>query len=222
MKRLLTALTSLLCVIGLLGCNDRNRQTLDKVVELSAKGEDLTWSDFERYESKDVGSGLYIYLYDIDDTFGLWIGGVPSDKPIYMRLATKADMAVQQEVLSRMAGLIEEERDYEDKGNYGHFCNILPTIAIDDVLQRNGKTPEEAFELISTHMWAALNPEGFRKLSKLPFFLSVMRKINPLGFKYGSGKGWKSVWHEDPEWELSLDMVKCPYHEKCIALFVAE
>lgn len=47
---------------------------------------------FERYESKDVGSGLYIYLYDIDDTFGLWIGGVPSDKPIYMRLATKADM----------------------------------------------------------------------------------------------------------------------------------
>lgn len=58
MKRLLTALTSLLCVIGLLGCNDGNRLTLDKVVELSAKGEDLTWSDFERYESKDVGSGL--------------------------------------------------------------------------------------------------------------------------------------------------------------------
>ena len=92
MKRLLAALTSLLCVIGLLGCNDGNRLTLDEVIELSAKREDLTWSDFERYESKDVGSGLYIYFYDIDDTFGLWIGGVPSDKPMYMRLATKADM----------------------------------------------------------------------------------------------------------------------------------
>lgn len=27
-----------------------------------------------------------------------------------------------------------------------------------------------------------------------------MRKIIPLGFKYGSGKGWKYVWHpEDPK-----------------------
>ena len=91
-KRVLPALTSLICVIGLLGCNDGNLLTLDKVLELSAKGEDLTWSDFEQYESKDVGSGLYIYFYDIDDTFGLWIGGVPSDKPMYMRLATKTDL----------------------------------------------------------------------------------------------------------------------------------
>ena len=79
-------------VIGLFGRKDGNLLTLDRVVELSAKGEDLTWSDFEQYESKDVGSGLYIYFYDIDDTFGLWIGGVPSDKPMYMRLATKTDM----------------------------------------------------------------------------------------------------------------------------------
>ena len=84
-------MTSLICVIGLLGCNDGNRLTLDKVVELSAKGEDLSWPDFEQYESKDVGSGLHIYFYDIDDTFGLWIGGVPTSKPIYMRLATKTD-----------------------------------------------------------------------------------------------------------------------------------
>ena len=82
MKRVLPALTSLICVIGLLVCNDGNLLTLDKVLELSAKGEDLTWSDFEQYESKDVGSGLYIYFYDIDDSFGLWIGGVLSDKPM--------------------------------------------------------------------------------------------------------------------------------------------
>lgn len=39
----------------------------------------------------------------------------------------------------------------------------------------------EAFELISTHMWAALTPDTFQKLSKLPFFLDAMRKIIPLG-----------------------------------------
>ena len=71
--------------------SDGNRLTLDKVVELSEKGGDLTWSDFKHYEGKDIGSGLYIYVYDIDDIFGLWIGGVPSEKPLYVRLATKAD-----------------------------------------------------------------------------------------------------------------------------------
>lgn len=36
-----------------------------------------------------------------------------------------------------MTELIEEDKEYEDKGNYGHLCNILPTIAIDEVLQRH-------------------------------------------------------------------------------------
>ena len=118
----------------------------------------------------------------------------------YAVLYGKLAPSIQQEVLSRMSELIEDERDYEDKGNYGHFCNILPTIAIDEVLRRNGKSEEEAFEMISSHMWAALTPEKFQKMSKLPFFLSVMRRIIPLGFKYGSGKGWKYVWHpEDPK-----------------------
>ena len=46
-----------------------------------------------------------------------------------------------------------------------------PSFAIDEVLQRNGKSPEEAFELISAHMWAALTPKTYQKLSRLPFFL---------------------------------------------------
>ena len=53
----------------------------------------------------------------------------------------------KEDTLARMATLIEEEREYEDKGNYGHFCNILPTIAIDEALRKNGKTPEKAFEV---------------------------------------------------------------------------
>ena len=75
----------------------------------------------------------------------------------YAVLYGKLAPAIQKEVLSRMAGLIEEDRDYEDKGNYGHFCNILPTIAIDDVLQRNGKSPEEAFEATYGGIFKELN-----------------------------------------------------------------
>ena len=42
----------------------------------------------------------------------------------YTVLYRKLEPAIQKEVLSRMAGLIEEERDYEDKGNYGNLHNI--------------------------------------------------------------------------------------------------
>jgi len=131
----------------------------------------------------------------------------------YAALFKKLTPAIRLEILSRMADLIDEEKDYEDKGNYGHFCNILPTIAIDDVLQRNGRTPEEAYDLISTHMWNALTPAVYQKMSKLPFFLPVMRRIIPLGFKYGSGKGWKYVWHpEDPKEYYHFETLECLYH----------
>ena len=130
----------------------------------------------------------------------------------YAVLYGKLAPELQQQVIARMAELIEEDKGYEDKGNYGHLCNILPTIAIDDVLQRSGKSADEAFEMTSSHMWAALTPEMFQKMSKLPFFLSVMRKIIPLGFKYGSGKGWKYVWHpEDPKEYYHFETLECLY-----------
>lgn len=68
---------------------NQKQLTVDKVVELSAKGEELTWNDFEQYESTDVGSGLYILVYNIDENFELRIGGYPEDSPMYMRLVAK-------------------------------------------------------------------------------------------------------------------------------------
>lgn len=88
----------------------------------------------------------------------------------YAVLFGKMSEKEKEDTLTRMAELLEEEREYEDKGNYGHFCNILPTIAIDEAL---------------------------RKMSRFRFFLPVMKKVIPLGFKYGSGKVWKYVWHKD-------------------------
>ena len=34
-------------------------------------------------------------------------------------------------------------------------------------------------------------------MSKLPFFLPLMKRIIPLRFKYGSGKGWRYAWFKD-------------------------
>jgi len=49
-------------------------------------------------------------------------------------------------------------------------------------------------------------------LSRLPFFLPLMKKIIPFGFRNGSGKGWKYVWHDDdPEDRYHFETVECLY-----------
>ena len=47
----------------------------------------------------------------------------------YAVLYKNLEPEVQADVLARMQRLIVEERDYEDKGNYSHLCNILPATA---------------------------------------------------------------------------------------------
>ncbi len=49
--------------------------TLEKLVDLSQKGDEMTWEDFRDYPHEDVGSGLYIFRFTIDDNFCLDITG---------------------------------------------------------------------------------------------------------------------------------------------------
>ena len=59
--------------------------TLDKLLEIcSGDCSKLTWSDFEKYQATDIGSGLYVYQYDIEGIYTLHIGGVPEEEPFYM------------------------------------------------------------------------------------------------------------------------------------------
>ena len=59
--------------------------TLEKLREIcGGDPSKLTWSDFEGYEAKDVGSGLYILEYSIEGAYTLLIGGVPEEEPMYM------------------------------------------------------------------------------------------------------------------------------------------
>lgn len=59
----------------------------------------------------------------------------------YAVLYGKLSPAIQQEILSRMAVLIKDEKDYEDKGNYGHFCNILPPLPSTTCSSATGRRP---------------------------------------------------------------------------------
>ena len=61
--------------------------SLDDVITLSQKGYDLSWVDFKDFDHIDIGSGLYIWRFAIDEQFSLLIGGRSTrGKPMYIRL----------------------------------------------------------------------------------------------------------------------------------------
>lgn len=119
---------------------------------------------------------------------------------------------VQLDVYSRMEELLIEEKKYCDKGNYEHMAQILTSIALYEVLQKHGKSEEEAYRLVSEEMWKFLNPSGMQKLSKAGFFMPLMKKIVPLGFSKKSGAGWRYTWHkDDPKEVFHFECNECLY-----------
>lgn len=61
--------------------------TIDIVKELAQKGENLVVEDFKEYIGNDIGSGLYIMEYPIDERFELLVGSsTTSGKPLYVLL----------------------------------------------------------------------------------------------------------------------------------------
>ncbi len=122
---------------------------------------------------------------------------------------------IRNDIYKRMDELLIEERDYCDKGNYEHMAQILTSIAMYEVLQKHGKSEEEAYRTVSEEMWKFLDPSGMQKLSKKGFFMSLMKKVVPFGFKHKSGKGWRYTWHldSDPKNEFHFECNECIYEK---------
>ena len=61
--------------------------TLDDVIGLSSKGEELVWEDLSDFKGVETGSGLYIVTYKIDEDYELKVGGTGAKgKPMYAYL----------------------------------------------------------------------------------------------------------------------------------------
>ena len=85
-------------------------------------------------------------------------------------------------------------------------------LALYEVLQKHGKSEEEAYDLVSKEMWKFLDPTSMQKLAGKSFFLPLMKKVVPFGFKKGSGFGWRYTWHEDdPKNEFRFECNECIY-----------
>jgi len=73
---------------------DLPRLSLSDVLDFVESGKDLTWSDFEGYEHRDVGSGLYIWELPVDDSeiFLVFVGGGHTEEnPWYITLRAETN-----------------------------------------------------------------------------------------------------------------------------------
>ncbi len=119
---------------------------------------------------------------------------------------------VRRDVYARMRALLEEEKAFCDRGNYEHMAQILTSVALYEVLQAHGRSEAEACRAVSEEMWKFLDPSAMMKLSKLRFFLPLMKKIVPAGFRRKSGAGWRYTWHpESPKNEFRFECNECLY-----------
>ena len=79
--------------------------TIEKIVELSKKGEDLSWEDFKSFSYYDAGkSGYQLLHYKIDDTFELLVSGMWTNKPDGVELTLIADNTVKLDIRKLNAG----------------------------------------------------------------------------------------------------------------------
>ena len=130
----------------------------------------------------------------------------------YQKYFPTLPMNIQRDVYARMSVLIEEEKAYCDQGNYKHMAQILTSIALYEVMQKHGKSEAEAYKIVSEEMWKFLDPSGMQKLAKKRYFLPLMKKIVPFGFKKGSGAGWRYTWHQDSlKDEFRFECNECIY-----------
>lgn len=99
-KKVLAALIAAICCMGAIPISSmaensveeqsaevqKSLITVNDIIRLSKKGEELTWSDFKNYEYTDIGSGLYVWEFKIENKSSkLKIGGGNlEEKPDYI------------------------------------------------------------------------------------------------------------------------------------------
>lgn len=103
--------------------------TMEELFSL-VKERRLNWTDFEPYASKDIGFGLYILMYPIDDDFCLLIGGSGQGEPMYMRVYLW-DLEEYFELGKNLDGIEESrglERFIQEKREVPYYISIAAHV----------------------------------------------------------------------------------------------
>lgn len=143
----------------------------------------------------------------------LYIPSVMIQKGRYRVLFHELAQSIRGQVLINMEHLIRKEQLLCDEGNYGHLCNIFSAISIYEVLQKNGKTKEEAYKIVSEAMWKELEPtkKFYQKIFKIPGVFFLMQKMMPAMFAKSCGRGWEHVWFPNKKKQFYFEVKECIY-----------
>ncbi|MCR5505939.1 MAG: L-2-amino-thiazoline-4-carboxylic acid hydrolase [Bacilli bacterium] len=145
-----------------------------------------------------------------------YIGKAMIKKSRFIEYLKKMDEKELNEVEEKVDLYVLENQIYCDKGNYTHLSNIFTSMALYCTLIEHGMKEEEAEDLVFNTMYAFIQKQkqSFQKLSKKGWFWPVIKKIVPIGFKKGSGYGWKYTWFKDqPKNEFRFECNSCIYRQ---------
>jgi len=154
--------------------------TLEELISLSKKGDELKWSDFDGYTHIDTGSGLYIRQYPIDEMFYLSIGGAYSpdeedNSPLYFYLS--ANDGTDAKIDVRYGNVEEFIADHKDNpvavslGASWHLCPVGPGESAYSELIKHYGIPKDA---VLSHI-LSLNTVKITSVSELEKFTERMK-----------------------------------------------
>ncbi len=119
----------------------------------------------------------------------------------FVEYLDKMDEASKKRLTDKIDGYVKENREYCDKGNYTHLTNIFTSMALYEVLTEDGMNGEDAENIVFSTMYRFMQKqkESFQKLAGKGWFWPLIKKLVPIGFKKGSGYGWKYTWYKKGE-----------------------
>lgn len=143
-----------------------------------------------------------------------YLGKAMAKKSRFIRYLENMNENEKLIVESKIDKYIGENKQYCDKGNYQHLCNIFTSISLYNTLLQIGHNEKEAEDIVFNTMYEFMQTQKkkFQKLAKYGWFWTLIKKIVPLGFKKGSGFGWSYTWYKDsPKNEFRFECYKCIY-----------
>ena len=122
---------------ALLGQFQSKLITVNDIIELSKKGENLTVSDFEPFKGEDIGSGFFMMKYEIADRENqcyLLVGSDgSSDKPGYVYLVSPEgeEIDIRSDEFQEMLSHIVLFNDAEDNEENRNAARIIGAYALE-------------------------------------------------------------------------------------------
>ena len=186
--------------------------TINDVIILSQKGYNLTWSDFDPFQYTEIGSGLYIRAYEINDKFQLWIGGTNLENdPMYFYLVLTEDSDIRIDI--RDGGVMEFISTA--KAREEHWA-IAPIVMVDGVYYM-----DTGFESQRSN-----RPDGFDgeitssvSHSGMPYDNDQSNFGTGYGYQYGEFDGTIELYLNEKWWIFARDDVQDQLQKRNIGLY---